>query len=215
MMQELIDGVDMHARNQEAFGLPSRLIAKILGFRILYGGTAYSFVNDPDFMSVSKSDKYWQNVIDRYYSKYQGLKQWHDDIQEKVIRTGRLVMPTGRVFTFEPTVTARGDIKWPVTNIKNYPVQGTGSDLVAIARVSLFNRMKKAQLQSKLLATVHDSILLDCPDNEVATVVKLLHEVAADVPKNFQKLFGVVYNLPFLLECEMGHDYANMEKVEC
>ena len=154
MMDELLSGVDMHSRNQSDFGLPDRLIAKILGFRILYGGTAYSFINDPDFMYVSKSEKYWANVIDKYYDKYKGLKAWHDSLLEQVIRTGKLVMPTGRVYSFSPIKTARGDMKWPITNIKNYPVQGTGSDLVTIARVSLYNRMKKAGLQSKLRATV-------------------------------------------------------------
>jgi len=215
MMDELISGVDMHERNQQTFKLPSRLIAKILGFRILYGGSAYSFVNDSDFMAVSKSEKYWANVIDMYYEKYSGLNQWHDKIVEQAMRTKKLVMPTGRVFKFEPTLTARGDLKWPITNIKNYPVQGTGSDLVAIARVSMFNRMLKSKLRSKMLATVHDSILFDCPDDEVATVAKMIHQVAEDVPQNFKRLFGCEYNLPFLVEVEVGSNYADMEKATC
>jgi DNA polymerase-1 len=211
MMKELIDGVDMHERNRADFDLPTRLIAKVLGFRILYGGSAYSFINDPDFMVVSKNQAYWQNAIDKYYAKYQGLQDWHNRIQEEVIRTKQLTMPTGRVYHFDMYKTEKGDYKWPTTNIKNYPVQGTGSDLVAIYRVSLYNRIKKAGLSSKLLATVHDSVLLDSPDDEVSTVVEMLHSVANDVPKNFQKLFGVEYNLPFLVECEVGNNYLNME----
>jgi len=166
-------------------------------------------------MVISKSDKYWQQRIDNYYNKYKGLQKWHEDIQEIVMRTGKLVMPTGRVYTFKAEQNQKGEYKWPTTNIKNYPVQGTGSDLVTIARVSLFRRMREAQLKSKLLATVHDSILVDCPDNEVATVAKMLHSVANDVPRNFEKLFGVKYNLPFLVECEVGPNYSNMENVKC
>lgn len=211
LLDELRNNVDIHTRNQTEFGLPTRLIAKVLGFRILYGGSAYSFTHDPDFTSVSKSETYWQRAIDKFYDKYSGIHDWHNRIQEEVLVNGRLTMPTGRVYTFQPVINKKGEYKWPTTNIKNYPVQGTGSDLVTIARVSLFNRMKKAQLRSKLLATVHDSILLDCPTDEVDTVVKMLHSVANDVPNNFQRLFGVVYNLPFLIECEVGNQYYPME----
>lgn len=164
-------------------------------------------------MHISTRPEYWQAAIDKYYDKYYTLKQWHENIQEEVIRTKQLTMPTGRVYHFDMYQTDKGDYRWPTTNIKNYPVQGTGSDLVAIYRVSLYNRIKKAGLNSKLLATVHDSVLLDSPDNEVSTIVEMLHSVAKDVPKNFQKLFGVEYNLPFLVECEVGKDYLNMEKV--
>lgn len=118
MHKELIEGLDMHSLNQEAFGLPSRLIAKILIFRILYGGNEYSFANDPDFSSVSSSTKYWKKVIDKFYDKYYGLANWHTDLIRTVTTTGKLVAPTGRVYTF--TKTPRGE--WPVTTIKNYIV---------------------------------------------------------------------------------------------
>lgn len=50
LIQEIKDGVDLHTDNQQRFGLPSRLIAKILNFRILYGGNEFSFANDPEFI---------------------------------------------------------------------------------------------------------------------------------------------------------------------
>ena len=84
LKKELNDKLDIHGINQEAFGLPERVIAKILVFRILYGGNEYSFVNDPDFTSVSKSLKYWKNVIDRFYEKYKGIAKWHQGLIREV-----------------------------------------------------------------------------------------------------------------------------------
>lgn len=55
LMKELIEGLDVHGSNQEAFGLPSRLIAKVFVFRLIYGGSAYSYAHDPDFMGVTVS----------------------------------------------------------------------------------------------------------------------------------------------------------------
>lgn len=121
LCQELILGEDIHSNNQNAFKLPSRLIAKVLKFRILYGGSAWSFANDPDFTSVSRSEKYWQEVIDNYYIKYKGIKSWHDSLLMTVMRTGFIEIPSGRYFPYK-----KDGYRWPLTTIKNYPVNFGG-----------------------------------------------------------------------------------------
>ena len=100
MMEELINGMDMHENNRSAFNLPSRLIAKVFMFRLMYGGSAYSYSKDPDFASVGGSEKYWQRVIDAFYNNYKGFADWHTKIVQEVTRTGQLVMPTGRVYKY-------------------------------------------------------------------------------------------------------------------
>jgi DNA polymerase I-like protein with 3'-5' exonuclease and polymerase domains len=90
LCQEIIDGVDIHEVNRDRFKLGGkrfvageskadaderklgRLIAKIFKFRLIYGGSAYSYANDSDFMGVSTSEKFWQGIIDEYYDKYKG-----------------------------------------------------------------------------------------------------------------------------------------------
>lgn len=206
LMQELIDGLDMHSLNQEAFGLPSRLIAKILIFRILYGGNEYSFANDPDFATVSKSKDYWAKVIDKFYAKYKGLAVWHNQIIQQVTLTGQLVAPTGRVYKFERT--SRGD--WPVTQIKNFIVQGLGADLMSIARVSFMRRFKNENFSGVLVNTVHDSIVVDLPEAEIKKCVKLFDNVFADIPTNFRKLFGVEFNIPLRCECGAGSNFKEL-----
>lgn len=133
-MQEIWDNVDAHTSNQIAFKLPGwedaaagiksdaaklgRGIAKIFVFRLIYGGTEYSYARDPDFVGVSSSTKYWLKVIERFYDKYKGWAAWHVKLMQEATTTGRLVMPTGRVYTYSPL--ASGD--WPRTTILNYPV---------------------------------------------------------------------------------------------
>lgn len=208
LMQELWDGVDIHSMNQQTFGLPSRGIAKILKFRILYGGTAYSFAKDPDFTGVSTSVKYWEKVIEKYYDKYKGLAQWHNNIIQQVTLTKKLVMPTGRVYEY--TLTPYGD--WPVTQIKNFPVQGLGADVVSVARVAFYKRLKKQGFIALPIATVHDSIVLDSPPEEVAALVSLFHEVFKDTPKLFEQWFGKPFNLPLQCEVSTGHNMADLKE---
>jgi len=74
-LKEIWDSVDQHSDNQKRFGLPSRLIAKTFVFRLIYGGSAYSYANDPNFKDIG-NERFWQGVIDQFYDKYKGLRDW-------------------------------------------------------------------------------------------------------------------------------------------
>ena len=201
---EIWNNVDQHTDNQQRLGLPSRLIAKTFVFRLIYGGSAYSYANDPDFASVSLSEKYWQTVIDQFYEKYSGLKKWHTSLMQEATTKSCVTLPTGRVYYYEPK-QQRGELVWPRTTILNYPVQGLGADIMAIARVSLHTRLKRLAIpEVKLVNTVHDSIILDVPDELTNQMSNLILDVFEAVPKNFEKLFGVPFNLPMKAEVEFG-----------
>jgi len=201
--EEITNRVDQHTANQKRFDLPSRLIAKTFVFRLIYGGSAYSYANDPDFTEVSKSEKFWQKVIDEFYTKYSGVAKWHTALMSEATTTGKLRMPTGRFFNFTST-QRNGDLVWPRTCILNYPVQGTAADLMSIARVSFFRRFKAAKLTGVLISTIHDSIVVDVPNEEVETVCKLFEEVFRDIPLNYKRIFGVEFPLPTRCEVSYG-----------
>jgi DNA polymerase I-like protein with 3'-5' exonuclease and polymerase domains len=213
-IEEILNEIDQHEDNQQRFGLPSRLIAKTFVFRLIYGGSAYSYAHDPDFKSLG-GEAFWQDVIDQFYGKYVGLQDWHTRIVNEAKRNRMLTMPTGREYHFEPEIKY-GKESWPRTKILNYPVQGLGADLMAIARVSLRNRLldKKGVL---LVNTVHDSIILDF-DSKVwdnNTIVSLVDKCFNDVPANFKKIFGKEFNLPMRVECQLGPDWGNLETYVC
>lgn len=212
LIQEIKDGVDLHTDNQQRFGLPSRLIAKILNFRILYGGNEFSFANDPEFIPISKSKEYWKGVIDEYYKKYRGIAKWHEELIREAVTTGKVVSPTGREYIF---TKFEGKIR--DTQVKNYTVQGTGADIMALARVSFHNRMKKLNYNNCLLVnTVHDSIVLDVDENtvDVQKIINTMHEVFDDLPMNFKKMFGVEFNTPMACEVQTGYNWEDMKVVD-
>jgi DNA polymerase-1 len=213
MMDEIKAGTDMHEANRLAFNLPSRLVAKVLKFRILYGGTAFSFAKDPDFTPVSKQVPFWENVIEKYYSKYKGLKRWHDDIIRDATTTGVIQSPFGRIFKFEMQKKWNGDMVWPVTDIKNYPVQGTGADIVCMSRVMINKAFNRANLKSKLISTVHDSIVADVPLTEVDQVCKIFSEEIAKTPQYLTKYFDCDFNLPLVGEVSVGQNMLDLTEV--
>jgi len=69
MMDEILSAKDMHTDNQTRFRLTSRGMAKIWIFRILYGGSAYSFAHDPNFKECGYSEKEWETIIKGFYDK--------------------------------------------------------------------------------------------------------------------------------------------------
>jgi DNA polymerase I len=216
LKQEIIDKVDIHETNRDRFGLgegkSGRLIAKIFKFRLIYGGSAYSYAHDSDFMGVSTSEKFWQNVIEEYYNKYQGIGQWHTKLIQTAISQGYLEIPSGRIFPITPNYSKREP--WPHTIIKNYPVQGFGADLVMLARLEAAKNLKLAGVvQSVLISTIHDSIVADCPTNEVQLVGRILNDAVEAVPNLCKQVFGYEFSLPLTAEVQYGPNKKDMQNL--
>lgn len=212
-LAEINDGLDVHEDNRQKFSLPSRLVAKTFVFRLIYGGTEYSYAQDPDFTGTSSDPSFWKRVIDAFYRKYVGIAEWHENLVRTAIRDGALTVPSGRRYEFEPYRDKRGELKWPRTTILNYPVQGFSADLMSIARVSAFKRLKKYK-NVLLVNTVHDDIEIDV-DNDPKLVYNVcieMEKVFQDVPKNFERLYGVPFNVPLLGEVSCGPNFLEMEE---
>ncbi|UOF80619.1 DNA polymerase [Caudoviricetes sp.] len=180
----------------------------------MYGGSAFSYANDPDFTDVSTSQRFWQKVIDSFYNKYTGLRDWHTSIVSTATKEGQLIMPTGRIYKFELTRNYKGELVAPETIIKNYPVQGLGADLMSIARVSFAKRFKENNIDGLMVNTVHDSIVCDIHEKEVERTAKLFHEVFSDIPINFKRLFGVEFDIPLTCEVSVGKNMKNLEELK-
>lgn len=215
LCQEIIDKVDIHDTNRIAFGLgegkQGRLIAKIFKFRLIYGGSAYSYANDPDFRGVSTSQDFWQDVIDKYYTKYKGIKEWHKALLLEAQTNGRITIPSGRYFPIAPDYTKREP--WPLTIIKNYPVQGFGADLVMLARLRASQLLTEAGIEASLVGTIHDSIVVDCPSKVCYTVGEILKKSVEEVPGLCWRIWGYAFSLPLTCELSFGKNKTNMEEL--
>jgi len=216
LCKELDDGVDIHGENQKALGLPpgkeGRGIAKIFKFRLIYGGSI--FHTDPDFVDVSSSRSYWDKAIAKYYEKYKGIKAWHDKIVQEAGATGGLTSPTGREFSFEYKPGFNGDLKLPITQIKNYPVQSLGADIMSVLRVSIFRRVKDSGIECKFINTVHDSIVLDVKHKEDCFKLKeIFLESLGCFNDDFHKIFGIPFELKINGEFEIGENMYDTEVI--
>jgi DNA polymerase-1 len=208
---EVLNNDDTHQLNQVTFGLPSRLIAKIYLFRTIFRGTGYSFANDPDFSHVSSDPDYWDDINYKFYNKYKGINECHYKWKELCEAGVPIVSPFGREWDV-PLLNSYGKINW--TQFTNYPVQGTGADVMKIARISMYNRVKKLGIPVLFIQTVHDSIVVDCPTELAQFVVNLFHEVFRDLQMNLKKLFGYEWIVPLECEVKVGVNQKDMKKLD-
>lgn len=205
-IQEVLNGDDFHDDNRVKFKLPSRLIAKIFLFRAIFKGSAYAYSVDNDFKHLG-GVKYWQNVIDKFYEKYTGIHTYHSNLMREATTTGQIVSPSGRVYKFEPRLR-NGEMRWPDTEIVNYPVQGFAADLMSLARVSAWNRLKVQREAGKVLFvnTVHDSLKLDVNMNlkEAIEIGKIVKGSFVDIPENYKKIYGKELLVPMDSDFSVG-----------
>lgn len=209
LKQEIIDKANIHENNRQRFNLPERVIAKIFVFRLIYGGSAYSYAHDPAFMHISSKEKYWQVIIDEFYDKYKGIRKWHNTLINQAKLNGQLEIPSGRIYPITPDFSKKEP--WPLTVIKNYPVQGFGADLVMLARLEAKKRMRG--MKSLLISTIHDSIVADCPDDEVQVVGKILNDSVEAVPALCKHIFGYDFSLPLTAEVQYGVNKKDMKEL--
>jgi DNA polymerase I-like protein with 3'-5' exonuclease and polymerase domains len=212
LCQEIIDKQDIHGNNQQAFKLPSRLIAKIFKFRLIYGGSAYSYAMDTDFKEVGLDQKGWQDVIDAYYAKYWGMAIWHKKLIEEAQLNGRLTIPSGRYFPIAPDYSKKDP--WPTTIIKNYPVQGFGADLVMLARLEFRKMFLASGLQGYIVSTIHDSIVVDTPGENVYNISLMLKDAIEKVPELCRQIWKYDFYLPLTCEVQAGMNKLEMKEIK-
>jgi DNA polymerase-1 len=208
LCQEVRDKVNFHEENRKLLGFNERRDAKFFKFRLLYGTSAYGFTVDPLFIPISSSQNYWQDVIDKYYTKYKGIAEWHKHLIQFAIENRYLEIPSGRIFPITPDYSKRKP--WPETIIKNYPVQGFGADLVMLARLQARKLLRESALTAILISTIHDSIVADCPENEVEAVGRILNQAVEDVPKLCKQVFDYDFSLPLTAEVQYGLNKKEM-----
>jgi len=219
-MDEILNNLDLHTDNQAVFGLPSRLIAKIFIYRMIfadafgpqgYDSPAYAYSNDNDFMPTSKSKKFWVSVIEKFFNKYPQVREHSVDLIREACQEGKIVNPSGRFYEFVPYNKWNGELDWPRTKILNYPVQGCAADFMTCARLAIAHRywnIWKPKYGGKVLLinTVHDDVEMDVDnDPEIVYNISLgLIDCFRGIPKQFESKYGVHVNVPMDGEVKYG-----------
>jgi DNA polymerase-1 len=122
-------------------------------------------------------------------------------------------LPSGREFKFPNTKRTASGGATNATKIKNYPVQSFATaDLVPLCLVNLRNEIKKLGLSALIVNTVHDSVLLDCPKDEVEKVEDILGRVlsTSSIDKMISDFYDISMTVPLEIEHKVGRNWMEM-----
>jgi len=214
-MNEIISGIDAHADNATRFfgDIKFRQDAKIMTFRLLYGGTAYSFFMDP--LMPNFSLKRWTKIVQDYYSKYHVLAAWQEtNIQKVNANGGWYVSQFGRLYNFPLSMIKKNGITYEgykPTQIKNYEVQGTATgDIMPFTMYVVKQRMADNFPRSKWIGQIHDAILFDTVKAEIERLSDLVIQTFEDLPILIEKFWKFEFNVPLTGDMEFGPNYGLM-----
>lgn len=85
---------------------------------------------------------------------------------------------------------------------------------MVVARVLAFKRWKDLGLEGHFISTVHDSIVMDVPDDNVKAAARMLFGVFKDLPKAISQAYKVNWNLPLLCEIGYGPNQKDLTEIK-
>jgi len=146
--------------------------AKAVNFGIVYGIGAFSLSEDIG-VSVREAEKY----INGYFLKYPRVKEFMDDSVKKAAELGYAETIFGRRRTI-PELKHSNFIQrsFGERAAMNMPVQGSAADIIKIAMINVYKRLKENNLRTRIILQIHDELLLEADKNEVETVKKILKD---------------------------------------
>jgi DNA polymerase-1 len=180
---------DIHERTaREVFGPAAlenraeyRRRAKVINFGIVYGLSAYGMAQR---LGIPRDES--QAIIDAYFARYKGVRDWLDRTVEEVRKTGWVQTLFGRIRPI-PDIHSKNFSarQFAERTAVNSPIQGTAADLIKLAMIRIHRLLKERKLAARLLLQVHDELVLELPRGEVEEVRTLLkYEMENAAPLN-------------------------------
>lgn len=199
-------GEDIHARTASSiFGVAisdvtpaQRRLAKTVNFGIIYGISEYGLS-----LSLNTSVKRAGEYMKKYFEIFPRVKEYIGESIELAKEKGYATTLFGRI-RFIPELKAdnAGIRKFGERVAINMPLQGTASDIIKIAMINVFNKLKKEKLEAKLVLQIHDELIIDAPHNEIKKVSAMLSEEMENVVNLSIKLPVEVSSGKTLYECK-------------
>jgi len=185
----------------------------------LYGseapGIRSALKKDGIFVSLEDCEKFLEN----FFKGFPRLRAGMDELERKVTKLGYLDSFTGHrrrvpeVGSSDPSLVSRA-----VRQSINFPIQSGAAIMTLMALVLITRALKNGGFKSKLILTVHDSIMFDCVLDEYLAVAILAKDIMENLPAlSDEVLPGLDWNwidIPIIAEVEAGLNWGQMQEFE-
>lgn len=202
LLQAFANGEDIHrATAGEIFGITplevaseQRRAAKVINFGLIYGMSAFGLARE---LGLERSAA--QAYMDRYFTRYPGVAQYMEETRTLARDKGYVETVFGRrLWLPEIKSSNAGRRQGAERAAINAPMQGTAADLIKLAMLAVQGWLDEQKLKTKLILQVHDELVLEVPEDELA----LVRENLPPLMQNVAKL-----KVPLLVEVGVGNNW--------
>ncbi len=185
LVKAFAEDADIHrATAAEIFGMEhdevgndQRRVAKTINFGLIYGMSAFGLANQ---LGLQRSAA--QAYIDRYFMRYPGVATYMQATRERARSQGYVETVFGRRLWLPEINSANKQRREAAERAAiNAPMQGTAADLIKLAMIAVAGWLKRENLQSRMIMQVHDELVLEVPQSELAQVQKALPDLMCKI----------------------------------
>ena len=202
MVDAFNEDMDIHTITaSKIFNVPIDMVskqlrsrAKAVNFGIVYGISEFGLAEQTGINRKEAKD-----FMDQYLEHYSGIKHYMDDIIEEAKAKGYIDTMFGRR-RYIPELKSNNYMvrKFGERVAQNTPIQGTAADIMKIAMIHVYRRLKEEGLEAKVVLQIHDELLVETPMDEKEKVKEILVEEMENVVK---------LKVPLKVEAEEGKNW--------
>jgi DNA polymerase I len=202
MLRAFADGEDIHrATAAEIFGCAPAVVsneqrryAKVINFGLIYGMSAFGLAGN---LGIERAAA--QLYIDKYFARFSGVAQYMADTRAKAKALGYVETVFGRRLWLPEINSPNGPRRQGAERAAiNAPMQGTAADLIKLAMIAVQDWLEAERLQTKMVMQVHDELVLEVPQPELALVRDKLPQLMAQVAQ---------LKVPLIAEVGVGNNW--------
>lgn len=186
LKQAFQDGLDIHAMTaSEMFGVPVkdmpaeiRRRAKAINFGIIYGISAFGLANQ---LSIPREEA--GAYIKKYFERFPGIRAYMDQTRDFCREHGYVQTLFGRKCHYPDIKASNASIRaFNERAAINARLQGTAADIIRRAMTRMEDALAEKKLSAKMLLQVHDELIFEVPDDEVAATLPIVQHTMQDAP---------------------------------
>jgi DNA polymerase I len=206
LRQAFRDGLDIHAMTaSEMFGVPIkdmpsevRRRAKAINFGIIYGISAFGLANQ---LGIAREEA--SAYIKKYFERFPGIRAYMDETREFCRKNGYVTTLFGRKCYYPDIKASNASIRsFNERASINARLQGTAADIIRRAMIRIEDALAEKKLSAQMLLQVHDELIFEVPDGEVAATLPVVQKVMQDAP-----FPAVVLSLPLQVDARAANNW--------
>jgi DNA polymerase I len=168
---------EVFGRTLEQVSADERRTAKVINFGLIYGMSAFGLAQN---LGIERTTA--QAYIDSYFSRYPGVKRYMDETKDKARADGFVETVFGRRLWLPEIRSANPQRRAGAERAAiNAPMQGTAADLIKLAMIAVQGWLEREKLATKLIMQVHDELVLEVPERELAQAKENLRDLMQGV----------------------------------